>query len=100
MVRSRSHKFVYTPIDVDELYDLRTDPLEMRNVIDDPAMARVKESMYRRMWEYAYDTEDTIFNPYASVATADYGPAVLSQGRPAAGRGGAPGRSPGTKEKA
>jgi len=78
MVRSHSHKFVYTPIDVDELYDLELDPHEMRNVIDDPAMAPIKEHMYRRMWEHAYDTEDTIFNPYASVAMADFGPAVLN----------------------
>jgi hypothetical protein len=68
---------VYTPVDIDELYDLEADPHEMRNLIDDPARAAVKERLYRRMWEYAYDTEDTIFNPYPSVATADFGPAVL-----------------------
>ena len=85
MVRNRTHKFVYTPIDADELYDLRTDPLEMRNLADDPSLAPVKENLYRRMWEYAYETEDTIFNPYPSVATADYGPAVLNPGRSSAG---------------
>lgn len=81
MVRDRRHKFVYTPIDVDELYDLELDPHEMRNIIDDPAQAQVKERLYRRMWELAYDTEDTIFNPYASVATADFGPAVMRGSR-------------------
>ena len=77
MVRNRRHKFVYTPIDIDELYDLELDPHEMRNLAGEPSQAPVMERLYRRMWEYAYDTEDTIFNPYPSVGTADLGPAVL-----------------------
>jgi arylsulfatase A-like enzyme len=81
MVRTARHKLVYTPVDVDELYDLETDPFEMRNLADEPAAAAVKARLYRRMWQYAYDTEDIIFNPYASVATADYGPAVLNGSR-------------------
>lgn len=78
MVKDRKYKFVYSPADIDELYDLENDPHELVNIIDDPSLEHVKEMMYTRMWEQAYLYEDTIFNPYVTVATADYGPAIVN----------------------
>ncbi|MCB0160442.1 MAG: DUF4976 domain-containing protein, partial [Caldilineaceae bacterium] len=68
-------KYVFNGFDFDELYDLRTDPLEMRNVADDPAYAAVKHDLVRQMWQFAAVQEDIIFNPYGTVGLAPWGPA-------------------------
>ena len=79
MIRTKKHKFVYHPTDIDELYDLENDPHELHNIADRPEAAGIKEELYRMMWENAFKYEDTIFNPYLTVATADYGPAVVNK---------------------
>jgi len=76
MVRTKNFKFVYNPTDIDELYDLNEDPYELHNLADCPEMKEVKEQMLITMWENAYQYEDTIFNPYPPIATADIGPAI------------------------
>lgn len=78
-VKTKRYKFVYNPLDVDELYDLEVDPYEMTNIADVPEMAEVKQKMYTRMWEHAFQSEDTIFNQYVTVATAEYGPAIVNK---------------------
>ena len=37
MIRTDRFKFVYNGPDVNELYDLETDPHELHNLIDNPA---------------------------------------------------------------
>jgi arylsulfatase A-like enzyme len=74
-VRTERYKFVYNPTDVDELYDLANDPYEIINLADLPEMLPIKEEMYARIWREAADVDDIIFNPYITVATADFGPA-------------------------
>ena len=39
MIRRGAHKFVHTPADPDQLYDLSTDPLELSNLALEPAFA-------------------------------------------------------------
>ncbi len=48
-VRTRRHKLVLNLLDRDELYDLRDDPGEMLNRIDDPALADVREKLHDRL---------------------------------------------------
>ena len=68
-------KYVFNGFDRDELYDLRADPHEMRNLADDPAHEVVKREMCGRMWRFAYQEDDTAINPYITVGLAPYGPA-------------------------
>ncbi len=74
-VTTRDYKYVYNGFDFDELYDLRQDPLELVNRADDPAYREVKHDLVRRMWRFAAQEEDIIFNPYGTVALAPWGPA-------------------------
>jgi len=68
-------KMVYNGFDYDELYDLKNDPHETRNVVDDPANREVVSRMMRRIWRFAHETGDTCINPYIMVRFAQYGPA-------------------------
>ena len=74
-VTTKEFKYVFNGFDFDELYDLRTDPHEMRNVADDPAYTVVKHDLVRQMWTFAAAQEDIIFNPYGTVGLAPWGPA-------------------------
>lgn len=78
MVMTKQWKFVYHPTDIDELYDLSEDRYELRNLAEMPEMESIKKEMYKLMWQEAFRVEDTIFNPYMTIATADYGPAIAN----------------------
>ncbi|MGC9319075.1 MAG: sulfatase-like hydrolase/transferase [Armatimonadota bacterium] len=98
-VCTKDWKYVYNAFDFDELYDLRNDPHEMHNLAapcrnpighDNVPERRsadefqpwpelpeeldeVRREMLGRMWRFAAEREDTIFNPYFTVALAPYG---------------------------
>ena len=74
-VMTRDCKYVFNGFDEDELYDLRTDPHEMRNHAADPAYGAIKREMVRRMWRFARREDDTAINSYITVSIAPYGPA-------------------------
>jgi arylsulfatase A-like enzyme len=59
-IRTHRHKYVYNANDIDELYDLETDPAEMRNLIDDPAQAHLLRDMRERMLAEMRRTDDMI----------------------------------------
>jgi arylsulfatase A-like enzyme len=48
-LRTARYTYVERDGDRDELYDLREDPAQLRNVIDDPRYARVREELARRL---------------------------------------------------
>lgn len=73
-VRTKEFRYVFNGFDDDELYDLRVDPHEMRNVAMDEAYADVKRQMVRRMWRFAHREDDSMVNDYCTVALAPYGP--------------------------
>ena len=76
---TREHKYVFNGFDNDELYDLRRDPHEMRNLAQDPEHARTKQELCRRMWKLARDVDDTAPSGYITVGLAPYGPAGAFQ---------------------
>lgn len=52
-VATDRYKLIHFYYDIDEweMYDLETDPMEMRNIYDDPAYAEVREMMHKRLEE-------------------------------------------------
>jgi choline-sulfatase len=54
MIRRGRHKYIRTPGDPDQLFDLERDPQELENVADDPACRQVAEAMRgesERRWD-------------------------------------------------
>ena len=74
-VMTKDFKYVFNGFDRDELYDLRADPHEMKNVADEPSYQQSKRDLCGRMWRFACHEDDTAINPYVTVALAPYGPA-------------------------
>jgi hypothetical protein len=60
MCRTREHKYVRRLYEADELYDLRTDPTELDNRIDDPAMAGVISALKERLRTHYVETCDVV----------------------------------------
>ncbi|HVG97605.1 MAG TPA: sulfatase-like hydrolase/transferase [Chloroflexota bacterium] len=75
VVQTHDFKYVYNGFDYDELYDLRADPAELTNLAGRPEQREVQRDLVGRMWRFAGETGDHIFNPYATVALAPWGPA-------------------------
>ena len=75
-VTTRDWKYVYNGFDYDELYDLRLDPGETRNMVAEPEYRDTVREACRRMWRFAHDHGDVCVNPYIMVAHAPWGPAV------------------------
>ena len=74
-VMTKDFKYVFNGFDFDELYDLRTDPHEMRNVAAEPAYTEIKRALVRRLWKFALKEDDAAINAYITVGLAPWGPA-------------------------
>ncbi|MFH0982176.1 MAG: sulfatase-like hydrolase/transferase, partial [Planctomycetota bacterium] len=51
-IRTERHKLVLNQTDMDELYDLQTDPWEMENRIDDPALSELRITLHDRLLDW------------------------------------------------
>ena len=60
MLRSLDHKLVRRTSGQNELYDLRDDPRELNNRIDDPGMRSVKADLESSMLDWFMETSDTV----------------------------------------
>lgn len=103
IVMTSDWKYVYNGFDYDELYDLKNDPHETRNLAfpdfaakrktvmegagltgashvpwpDLPAdLDSIRKTLLEEMWTFAAEHKDTIFNPYGTVAFAPLGPGL------------------------
>lgn len=102
-VVTQDFKYVYNGFDFDELYDLKNDPGETVNlafpnaqragaVVEhgegwpnsqtppwpplSPDLNQVRKDMLTRMWKFAKEHNDQIFNNYITVAMAPFGPGI------------------------
>jgi arylsulfatase A-like enzyme len=48
-IHTARYKYTWCPNDLNELYDLETDPGERTNLVDDPDYSAVQEDLYRRL---------------------------------------------------
>ncbi|MFP4026813.1 MAG: sulfatase-like hydrolase/transferase [Candidatus Brocadiia bacterium] len=60
MCRMREYKYVHRLSESDELYDLVNDPMESKNMIDDPDKADVLERMKDRLMRWYLETSDAL----------------------------------------
>jgi arylsulfatase A-like enzyme len=60
MCRTHDYKYVRRLYESDELYDLRADPGEMDNRIDDPALGGVLREMKERVLDFYLSTADVV----------------------------------------
>lgn len=60
MLRTRNWKYVWNPTDIDELYDLQTDPDELCNRIGDPLLQERLAGLRRRLLEALDECGDGI----------------------------------------
>ncbi|KPJ52748.1 MAG: hypothetical protein AMS16_05970 [Planctomycetes bacterium DG_58] len=74
-IQTSDYKYVFNGFDLDELYDLRTDPHEMKNLAGDPAHADIKRELIRKMWRFAASQDDSAINAYITTGLAPWGPA-------------------------
>ena len=70
-------KYVFNGFDEDELYDLRNDPGETRNLAREPGYEDVIRRYCEKLWRFARENRDVIINPYIMTAMAPYGPGIL-----------------------
>jgi arylsulfatase A-like enzyme len=60
MCRTRDFKYVRRVYEMDELYDLRSDPHELNNRIDDPELASVLAELKERLLTFFLETGDVV----------------------------------------
>lgn len=102
-VTTKNWRYVYNGFDFDEMYDLQQDPQMMRNLVFpdlgarpasthtqglagpegvpwpplSPELEAVRRDLLTRLWGFAREQEDIIFNPYLTVAQAPLGPGLV-----------------------
>ena len=60
MCRTKDFKYVHRLYESDELYDLRKDPQELRNVVDDPNYREVLHQLKERLLRFWLETSDVV----------------------------------------
>ena len=63
MVRDNRWKYVWNVGDLDELYDIETDPGELNNLIKEASAADELQRLRNRLSDWLEDTEDVLNNP-------------------------------------
>ena len=71
LVRRDGLKYIFDPVDEDEMYDLASDPGEMRNLLDEQAFADRQSSIRRQMVQAAAVAQDPVQN-YMAKLFGDY----------------------------
>lgn len=67
MIRTLKHKLVINPADIDELYDLESDPYEVNNVIDHPLLQTVRTELCRDLYRQLQSEGDNFYHWMTSM---------------------------------
>ncbi len=67
MLRTRKHKFIFNGPAEGELYDLEKDPLEMTNLISDPAYGRIKKKLAEMLAEEMKKLNDPVLKWFSRI---------------------------------
>lgn len=79
MLRTNRYKLVVNPESVNELYDLESDPDELRNLYDEPALLEVRSTMMQRLYALLVERGDKFFHWMTAmydVGTVAYDPTM------------------------
>ncbi|MFO8081146.1 MAG: sulfatase-like hydrolase/transferase [Armatimonadota bacterium] len=60
MIRTRDHQYTFATNDVDELFDLRSDPMAVVNVAQRPEYSEVRAQLRDRLLGWMLETSDTL----------------------------------------
>jgi arylsulfatase A-like enzyme len=60
MIRNYQWKYIWNPTDIDELYDLSTDPAELLNLINQQLFADIVKQLRRQLYEQLVKDEDAL----------------------------------------
>ena len=65
-IRNERYKLIhfYDDIDAWELYDLKYDPMEMKNLIDDPSRKKTIHALKKQLWKLQKKYDDPIRNEF------------------------------------
>jgi choline-sulfatase len=78
-VMTHDWKLVYNGYDYDELYDLRSDPDEVHNLINDSSYEPIVHELFKKLWTFANKVDDVCVNSYVLASLATEGPGVAFQ---------------------
>jgi arylsulfatase A-like enzyme len=73
MVRDRKWKYVWNPTDVDELYNLESDPAELINLAQDPRYRDELMRLRARLLEWMTPIGDPMLNEFTRIQLTRYG---------------------------
>jgi arylsulfatase A-like enzyme len=59
-IRNHEWKYNWNPVDIDELYDLVNDPLELNNLIDDPKYRMERNRLKTHLLKHLQTTDDPL----------------------------------------
>lgn len=62
-IRDVRYKYVWSPHDIAELYDLETDPQERRNRAGEPALAKVQQALHDKLFDWMRTEGDWLAGP-------------------------------------
>lgn len=75
-IRTAEWLYVYNPVAVDELYDLRADPGETVNLAGRPEHRSRVRQLCAQLWRELCGLQDPLVNDYYTVALAPVGPGL------------------------
>jgi hypothetical protein len=67
MIRKKDIKYVFNCGDVDELYDLASDPYEMDNKIEQEAYQSIVQEMRQALYDWMIENNDNLIFEYQAL---------------------------------